>query len=131
MTANRNRDSAATAWGDPPDWIIVLADHCDQVGQSKAAGRLKLGVSTVNEVLRKRYRGRLDNIERAVRGALMGSTVECPVLDEITVDLCLENQRRKFSSANPIRVALHRACPNCPHNRGRKAAPTSQPEETP
>lgn len=129
--AGRNRGAALAAWGDGmPDWVGVLADECDQVGQVHAARRVGFSTSTINEVVRRKYKGRIANIEAAVRGAFMGSTVQCPVLDEITVDLCIENQKRPFSAANPIRVALHRTCPTCPHNRNnRPSKPTSQPEE--
>lgn len=121
------RKTAIAAWGDPaPDWIVVLADECDRTSLRDVASRLGAGKSTLNEVLRKKYRGRTANIEAAVRGAFMGSTVECPVLDEIAVDLCMHNQKLPFSTANPVRVALHRACPTCPHNRTK---PSPKPEE--
>lgn len=128
MSGRRNV-AAMDAWGDHvPDWVLVLADECDRVGQAVTARRIGFGTSTVNEVIRNKYKGRLDNVEAAVRGAFMGSTVQCPVLDEIAVDLCLENQKRPFSSANPTRVALHRACKTCKHNRVARS-PSPKPEE--
>ena len=74
-------------------------------------------------MLRRKYKGRIANIEAAVRGAFMGSTVECPVLDDIPVDLCLSNQKLPVSTANPVRVALHQRCPTCPHTRTSRSKP--------
>jgi hypothetical protein len=125
------RTTAIEKWGDPaPDWIVVLADEVDRTSLRDVAGRLSLGKSTINEVLRRKYKGRIANIEAAVRGAFMGDTVECPVLDEIAVDLCLVNQRLPFSTANPVRVALHRACPTCRFNRTNRA-PSAAPSTAP
>ncbi len=119
-------------WGaSPPDWIAVLAEECDRAGLRPTAHRIGMSASVVNETLRHKYKGRLDNVEAKVRGAFMGSTVQCPVLDEIAVDLCIENQRRRFSSSNPTRVALHRACQTCKHNRSTHSPSASPKDETP
>lgn len=121
--SGRHLQSARDAWGEEiPDWIIALADQCDAIGIRAVAVKAGLSKTTVHEAVRHSYKAALDNVEQKVRGAFMGKTVECPVLDEITVDLCLENQKRPFSAANPTRVALHRTCPTCPFNRG--ARPT-------
>jgi len=110
--------SARGAWGDDiPDWIVALATECDSIGIRAVALKAGLSKTTVHETVRRTYKARLDNVEQKVRGAFMGKTVDCPVLDEITVDLCLENQKRPFSAANPTRVALHRTCPTCRFNR--------------
>lgn len=125
-----NLAAAQAAWGEAiPDWIVVLADECDRGGQGATARRVGIAKSTINEVVRRTYKARLGNIEQKVRGALMGTTVDCPVLGEIGVDLCLENQRRPFSAANPIRVQLHRTCPTCPHKRTRPSpSPSPKPD---
>lgn len=125
-----NLAAAQAAWGEAiPDWIVVLADECDRGGQGATARRIGIAKSTINEVMRRTYKARLGNIEQKVRGALMGTTVVCPVLGEIGVDLCLENQRRPFSAANPIRVQLHRTCPTCAHKRTRPStSPTPKPD---
>lgn len=134
---DRNTAAARAAWGDDvPDWIVILAEECDRAGQGAAARRLGISKTTVNEVVRRTYKAATDNVEQKVRGAFMGKSVKCPVLDEITVDLCLENQRRPFSAANPARVLLHRTCPTCPFNRStRTSAPkpsaTRQPTSSP
>ncbi len=117
-------------WGGEaaPDWIVELAHQCDRVGQSAVARKMGGSVSVINETLRNKYKGRLDNVEAKVRGAYMGTTVECPVLDEIATDLCLSNQRLPFSAGNPVRVALHKACPGCKHNRASRHISTTSPK---
>lgn len=119
---------ARTAWGDDmPDWVLVFADQCDHDGVSSTASRIGYSPSVGSQVLSKTYRGRLDKIEAAVRGAFMGATVQCPVLGELAHDKCLYHQGRKFAPTNPTRVALSRTCPTCPHFK--KAQPASQPED--
>ena len=129
----RHLTAARAKWGDQiPDWIIALAQECDGIGIRAVAVKAGLSKTTVNEAVHNTYKARLDNVEQKVRGAFMGKTVQCPVLDDITVDLCLENQKRPFSAANPIRVALHRTCPTCPFNRTArpsKSTTSSKPEE--
>lgn len=123
-------DIAKAAWADePPDWVKVLAETCDLLGQQTTAQRIGMSGSVVNETLRNKYKGRLDRVEGRVRGALMGKTVSCPVLgDDLARDRCLKLQRRPFAATNPERVQLFRTCPTCPHYRGQnKAASAPSP----
>ena len=127
--SSHHRDAAHKAWhGAPQDWIVILAEQCDLQGQANVAKRIGMSTSTINEVVRNKYTGRVDNVAAKVRGAFMGATVDCPVLGELATDVCLKNQKRPFSAANPIRVSLHRACPTCPNFR-RQPKPDSKPEE--
>lgn len=129
MSDPRNIDAAKAAWGAGiPDWIIILAEECDRAGQAPTARRIGVAKTTVNEIVRNKYKANTKNVEQKVRGALMGKTVACPVLDEITVDHCIQNRKRKFSAANPINVALHRTCPTCVHNRDARSP--SSPAKT-
>jgi hypothetical protein len=124
-----NIDAAKAAWGATiPDWVVVLAQECDRHGQAPTARRVGVAKTTINEVVRRTYKARTANVEQKVRGALMGKTVNCPVLGEITLDHCIKNRKRPFSAANPINVALHRTCPTCPHN-ARVPTTDSKPEE--
>ena len=120
---DRHVAAARTAWGpDVPAWVIELALSCDRIGQVRTAALVGASTSVVNETVRKTYKGRLDNVEKRVQGALMGEKVQCPVVGEIGRHRCLANQRKPFSDANPTRVALHRECPKCRHYRA-PAAP--------
>lgn len=107
---------ALAAWGNPPDWIVALADACQQETQSGVARRLGVSGSQISHVLANNYAGRLDRIEQLVRGAYLGATVNCPVLGEISRDRCMEEQSRPFAATSSLRVTLHRACrAGCPH----------------
>ncbi len=122
-----NVATARAAWGkDCPDWIVALARACDQMSQNAAGKRLGVSGAAVNQVLRRRYAGRMDRLEARVRGELMRATVMCPVLEEISSRQCQDEQRRAFATTNPQRVRLYHACRGtgpfagrrCKHYRG-------------
>ncbi len=111
-----NIDTAIGAWGSPlPAWIQVLAEECDRTSQGKTAARLKRSPTVINQALKKTYTGRLDDLEQRVRGELMGETVSCPILAEITKRECLDHQARGYESTNATRVRLFQACRKCPN----------------
>jgi hypothetical protein len=112
-----NANRARRRWGaNPPDWILALAQRCDQEKSQAKVGEL-LGVSSavVNQLLGRSYEGRMDRMETRVRGALMKETVSCPVLGVISTRDCLDHQKRPFRATNLMRVKLHQACPTCPN----------------
>ncbi|MFT0861672.1 transcriptional regulator [Ancylobacter sp. G4_0304] len=112
------QEKARAGWGDPPDWIVALADACQRETQTAAAKRLGVSGSQVSHVIGRTYAGRYDRIEELVRGVFMGATVECPVLGEIARHRCLEEQARPFAATSSTRAALFRACRGgCPHSR--------------
>jgi len=103
--------SVREAWGDnAPEWIIELAFQCDRTSQAVVSRRLGYSASTINQVLRKTYRGKIDRVREKVAGAFLGVTVDCPVIGELTLDQCLDHQSRPFAATNPQRVMLYRAC---------------------
>lgn len=111
---------ARAAWADdPPDWVIVLADEVDRTSQVAVAKRIGYSSGVVSSTLNASYRADMRSVEHAVRGALMGATVTCPVLDEIARDQCLEEQRlaNGGAGASAMRMQLARACKTCPHSR--------------
>jgi hypothetical protein len=123
-----NLAKARAAWGDDiPDWMLIFASECDRTSVRAVAERLRYSPSVASQILSKTYAGRVDKVEAAVRGAFMGSTVQCPVLGELAVDKCLYHQGRKLAVTNPTRVMLSRTCPTCPNFK--KAQPASQTEE--
>lgn len=109
--------NARTAWGeDLPDWVRALAQACDRTSQKKLAQEIGYSATVVNQVIKGTYKGDLTAVESAVRGALLDYKVECPVLGELRAHHCLEHQRQPFSTANPQRIRLYRACRSgCPH----------------
>jgi len=100
------------------DWKDVLALECKRTSQSATAKRIGYSPAVVSQVLKGSYKGDESRVQQAVEGALMGLTVDCPVIGEIPRNTCLEYQRRPFAATNPTRVALSRACPTCPHYVG-------------
>jgi hypothetical protein len=112
------RSRAEAAWGaDLPDWIGALAGACDATSQARVAATVGYSAAAISTVLRKCYPGDVGKVERAVRGALMNATVDCPVVGTLAHNECLAHQRAPFAATNVQRVALYRACRGgCPHS---------------
>ncbi len=109
-------EAARQVWGKAaPEWVLALAEACDQSNQTAVARRLKCTGSQVSQVLSNKYAAKLDRFERRVRGELMNQTVNCPVLGEITMRRCVDAQGRTSAHTNELRVELRRACPRCPN----------------
>lgn len=111
--------TATKAWGTPlPDWINCLAGQCNTTTQSAVAKRLGYSAGLVSQVLRNTYPGNVAAVEEAVRGAWMGSTLDCPVMGTIGSDVCLQWRRKSkvFAATNSHRVRMFRACNNCSQN---------------
>ncbi len=113
--------NAREAWGEEmPDWIMVLGEACDRSSQTAIAERIGYSNSVISAVLRRRYRGTIAVVEQAVRGALMGEHVDCPVTGSIRRDQCLRYQKKaaQFMATSRLAVELYRACRGtCPHSR--------------
>jgi hypothetical protein len=108
--------TARAAWApDAPEWVIALAASAQELGQKAAGDLIGYSGSTVSEIISNRYRGDLGRAEQMVRGALMGATVICPVLDEIGRDQCRREQSAPFRATNSTRARLRRACRTCPN----------------
>jgi len=98
-------------------WIDVLRKACADSSQAQAATRIGMSTAVVNQVLKGCYNGNLIHVQKRVEGALMGAVVDCPVVGEMPLNRCMENQVRPFAATNPMRVMLYRACKTCKHNR--------------
>ena len=108
-----------TAWNnEAPDWIVELAALTD-LRKLKATGqRIGYTGSLVSSVLANKYKGDMDAVEAAVRGALMGLTVDCPAQGEIPKNICLSWQKLPRGQSDSTRVRVYRACRNgCKHSR--------------
>lgn len=111
-------EKATAAWVEAPDWIGELASIADQVGQKKAAEMIGYTAGLVSAVLNNKYAGDMQGVEERVRGALMGLTVECPVLGDIGRDRCLQEQKEPFRATSAFRAQIYHACRNnCPNAR--------------
>ena len=99
-------------------WLQELQAEVDRTSGAAAGRRIGISGSTISQVLRGTYPGRLDRVKAKVEGALMGLTVDCPVIGELPRHRCIEYQGRKFAATNPMRVQLYHACRGgCPHSR--------------
>ncbi|MCW5720404.1 MAG: transcriptional regulator [Devosia sp.] len=109
----------AHAWGDVPDWVDVLATYADANSAKAAAEAVGYSAAALSVVMNRAESIKnfdLGRIEQAVRGALMGLTVDCPVERTIGRETCLANQKLPFSAHRRERVALYHACRSgCPH----------------
>lgn len=103
---------------DPkPEWIVELEAACAATSQAKVARRLGIADGTVSQLLSGKYGAATKRMQERIEGALMGRTVECPVIGELRRDRCLTFQSRKAASTNPLRVRLAIACPTCKNRR--------------
>ncbi|MFK5979741.1 MAG: transcriptional regulator [Rhizobiaceae bacterium] len=110
------------SWGDQvADWMLWLAEECDASSQAAAARKLGYSPAYVSTLLHNKFKGDLNAIEKAVRGALRAETVECPGLGQsIAGNTCLEWQKKAkvLRPTNPLRVKMFRACRgDCPNSR--------------
>src|SRR5450830_280634 len=98
-TATTNVVKARQRWGAAaPEWIIVLAEVCDRVGQTAIAKKLGASSTVISQALSNTYPSPLASLERRVRGDLMNETVACPVLGEITKRRCMDEQSKPYAA---------------------------------
>lgn len=101
-----------------PDWIVFLAEYADQFGLSRTAEKVGYSKAAISTVLSGKYRGTWANVEAAVRGAMMGVKVDCPVLGALGLNRCLFWQKSPLSTANPKSIQLFHTCRGgCPNAR--------------
>ena len=99
------------------NWLDELQRAAAAEGQATVAKRIGYSTTVVCQVLRGKYKGDLSRVQRAVEGALMHATVDCPVIGDIPLQRCIEHQRAPKRFTNPMRVQLAHTCPTCPNRR--------------
>ncbi len=117
-------NKARKAWGDAmPEEVEALARTADRLTGAKAARLIGYSSGVVSTIITNNYKGDVDRVKAAIRGALMSETVSCPVLGEIGTDYCLQQQKMGNTGASAIRAMVYRACrgvggtPKCVHSR--------------
>lgn len=100
------------------NWYEMLVNAVEKHGRRQVEADTGLSKTTLSLVLNKKYPGNLGNIEQKVIAAYSASTVTCPVLGDIQIKRCMNEQQKPFSHSNPQRVRLFRACKTCPHRNG-------------
>lgn len=114
---------ARAAWGEAiPVEITVLAEACKAETSRAIAKRLGYSDAVVSHVLAAKYPGDMAKVLTKIRGALMGETVMCPILDEIGRDRCLSEQAKPFAATNSTRARLFHACKSCPNRQQKDVA---------
>lgn len=114
---------ARAAWGEAlPREVEVLAEACKAQTSRAVAKRLGYSDAVISHVLANKYPGDVAKVFATVRGALMGETVLCPILDEIGRDRCLREQATPFAATNSTRARLSHACKACPNRQQKDAA---------
>lgn len=96
-----------------PRWLTELRHQCIARSQAQVARELEVSGALISQVLKGKYPGDLNRIEKLVRGQYLGDTVTCPVLGELELDNCQRYQRQAGATHNPLRVQLYRACKTC------------------
>lgn len=110
---------AREAWcGDVPPEVIAMAQAAQATTARAVAEKLGYSPAVFSHVLRNNYTGDMARVFEKIRGALMGETVECPVLGDLPRHTCLNNQRRGFAATSSTRARLYHACPKCPNRLG-------------
>jgi hypothetical protein len=111
--------NAREAYGDAlPDWVEVLAKEADRTSGAATAKRIGYSGSVVTSVCKGAYGGDLGSVEAKVRGAFMGSVVNCPIMGEIPRDRCMNEQAKRHIGTSELRTALFHACRGgCEHSR--------------
>lgn len=109
-------------------WLRALREEVTRTSQARTAERLGISEATVSQVLSGNYKADTARIERRVRGELLGETVECRVMFDVSMRVCQDMQERKQGqAANPAALQCHAACRGlgrfassgaCPHFNG-------------
>ncbi len=99
------------------DRLTMLREAVAREGsQAKVAQRLGYSSTTISQALSGTYGGSLDALLAAVEEVYGTQEIECPILGTIQFPRCVAERRREFSTANPHRVRMYRACKACRFN---------------
>ncbi len=96
----------------------LLQQMVEKIGLQEVAGRIGYSKSAVCHVLRGTYKGKTEKVLVAAEQAFSVEQISCPVLGDIPLHRCIEEQNRPFFATNPIRVSLARTCPTCARKKG-------------
>ncbi len=106
-------------WGDkPPRFIQLLDAESSATDKTATAKRIGISRTAVSLLLCNKYPSpSLEKVEAKVMAAL--DNLHCPVLGKLDHSECQKQRNMPFSSANPQRINLYRACLQCPNNPNR------------
>lgn len=95
------------------DKMELLRKATDRLGQAAVARELGYSPSAINQALKGKYGGKLDNLLQKVTEMYGNESVVCPVLGEIALKRCALERETPFSASNPQRARLWQACKEC------------------
>nr|MCH9852703.1 hypothetical protein [Alphaproteobacteria bacterium] len=87
---------------DIPEWVIILAQKCDETSQSAVAEAMGYSAALISTVLKNAYTGDLRRVEARVKDMYIRADVPCPVMGEITGAQCTQYQHRAVTGASSI-----------------------------
>lgn len=111
-----NLARAVAAWGAPPEWVKLLARHCDATSQRAVADRLGKSGGYVSRLINRSYAGSYAEAERQVHAVLGEQRLFCPVFGLMALKTCIRSRRRKGPAVNFVHRQFAAACPGCPNN---------------
>lgn len=121
-----NLEKARIAWGDDlPDYIVVLAERCDETTQRAVGRALGFHASAVSKLINRNYEAGYDELEIKIRRVLMNVGVACPTFGEIPLASCLNIRRAKPEQLDMAERNFASACARCPLNSDIKKKVTS------
>lgn len=85
----------------------------DELGQANVARRIGKSTSTVCQLYHGTYPSDPAAVLRRFEEEFCGTTVDCPVMGEITLKRCSEERATPFSASSPRRVRMSQACKEC------------------
>lgn len=99
------------------DLMTLLRQKISETSQAHVARMLEISGSALSQLMGGTYKAAPDSILERVREVYGGISVECPVLGEITLARCAQEQKRPFAATNPQRVRLYRECRTCKNRK--------------
>lgn len=112
--------------GKPPAWVLSMAEECEKSSQAGFASKIGRSPALVNQVLKNRYAGDLGDVRERVEAILHPSCIDCPILGEITGQLCVANQGKPYDPSNNLSVRLFVGCRKCPNRITKKGQQDAQ-----
>ncbi len=98
-----------------PSWVTSLAQECDLTSQASVAAKIGRSPALINQVLKNRYTGDLNDVRKRVETILRPSCINCPIIGEISGETCIQYQGKPYNPGNHLAVRLFRACRQCPN----------------
>ena len=119
MTAHQpNMAKALSAWGgDPPRYIILLAEACDTSSQRRVADKISLSSAYVSKLINRSYEASYAEAETIILSIFSAGNVVCPIIGEaISLKTCLRSRRFDGPALNLLHRQWRAHGPSCPHN---------------